>query len=332
MHLLFLLLLQRIPSLFMEQHGYRIDDKVTLEGPTGFSCQVPLLAFNNAFGLRSGFREFSDYHGIQSGDSVLFNLTRNSHFVLKIYGKQGCQKTVFPGDMKDPDKHRRTFNDSPRTFSKHPCCVLRDAADSHESDPPASSDYRKKLRNRNPVQTEIAADPCNKLQAARRKRKVPEQEEAEEEDASCCKRKNGGFTSGFRERPSGTGRSLSKGLGQQQSEDEEKLEQMQQFLDQPELFFERLPSPPPPPVVQQEKPVPGKTPAPKTYNEEGKEEEDKREQSNMLKSAAKPSAESAGNIPGQQRRHHRETLQSDLKQQFQQQYVSEEVSQYTLHE
>ncbi|CAM6019950.1 unnamed protein product [Sphagnum balticum] len=86
----------------MEEHGYRIDDTLTLEGPTGYTCQVPLAFQNGRHGLSAGFGAFLRYHGLEAGDYAIFTLTANSHLVVKIYSKHGCQKTEFPGDVNEP--------------------------------------------------------------------------------------------------------------------------------------------------------------------------------------------------------------------------------------
>jgi hypothetical protein len=86
----------------MEEHSYRIDDTLTLEGPTGYTCQVPLAFQNGRHGLSAGFGAFLRYHGLEAGDYAIFTLTANSHLVVKIYSKHGCQKTEFPGDVNEP--------------------------------------------------------------------------------------------------------------------------------------------------------------------------------------------------------------------------------------
>lgn len=93
--------LQRLPSMFMQEYGYRVGDVVSLRGPSGWVGEVN-LSYDRGFGFRGAWKQFVIYHNLEVGDHILCTLVADSNFFVKIYNKGGCEKAL-PSQSPNPD-------------------------------------------------------------------------------------------------------------------------------------------------------------------------------------------------------------------------------------
>lgn len=93
--------------MFMEENGYRIGESVTLRGPTGFEVEAPLI-FDKGYALRRGFTTFITHYGVEIGDYLLFTLIAHSVFRIRMYNKQGVEKTLHSGLLHGVEKMNNT--------------------------------------------------------------------------------------------------------------------------------------------------------------------------------------------------------------------------------
>ncbi|KAK1570911.1 hypothetical protein Q3G72_008953 [Acer saccharum] len=85
-----------LPPKFVPTVSELIDQKTFLEDSSGQQWEVTISSQNGSFGFHQGWNAFFLDHKLEVGDFVVFNYIVGSHFFVKIYGKTGCEKLVFP--------------------------------------------------------------------------------------------------------------------------------------------------------------------------------------------------------------------------------------------
>lgn len=83
-----------VPTRFLIDYGNRLRNVVTWRGPSGWVGNVNLSYEFPGYGFREGWKEFQYYHNIEPGDHLVCTMIADSDFVVKIYDKQGCEKSM----------------------------------------------------------------------------------------------------------------------------------------------------------------------------------------------------------------------------------------------
>ncbi|KAK4844288.1 hypothetical protein QYF36_018518 [Acer negundo] len=99
-----------LPPKFSPTVSELMDQKTFLEDSSGQQWQVTISSLNGSFGFHQGWNAFFLDHNLEVGDFVVFNYIVGSHFVVKIYGKTGCEKLVFPENRNKRKRARPNEN------------------------------------------------------------------------------------------------------------------------------------------------------------------------------------------------------------------------------
>ncbi|KAK2648052.1 hypothetical protein Ddye_015541 [Dipteronia dyeriana] len=99
-----------LPPKFAPTVSELIDQKTFLEDSSGQQWEVTISSLNGPFGFHQGWNAFFLDHKLEVGDFVVFNCIVGSHFVVKIYGKTGCEKLVIPENRNKRKRAGRNEN------------------------------------------------------------------------------------------------------------------------------------------------------------------------------------------------------------------------------
>lgn len=101
-----------LPPKFARTVSDLIDQKTQLEDASGQRWTVTLSKYDGSLAFHQGWPAFSLEHGLEIGDFVLFHYIEQSHFVVQIYGKSGCEKLYFSKENSNQKKRTRANSDS----------------------------------------------------------------------------------------------------------------------------------------------------------------------------------------------------------------------------
>ncbi|CAL5376073.1 unnamed protein product [Camellia sinensis] len=101
-----------LPPKFARTVSDLIDQKTQLEDASGQRWTVTLSKYDGSLAFQQGWLAFSLEHGLEIGDFVLFHYIEQSHFVVQIYGKSGCEKLYFPKENSNQKKRTKANRDS----------------------------------------------------------------------------------------------------------------------------------------------------------------------------------------------------------------------------
>ncbi|CAL5376074.1 unnamed protein product [Camellia sinensis] len=101
-----------LPPKFARTVTDLIDQKTELEDASGQRWTVTLSKYDGSLAFQHGWPAFSLEHGLEIGDFVLFHYIEQSHFVVQIYGKSGCEKLYFSKENSNQKKRTRADRDS----------------------------------------------------------------------------------------------------------------------------------------------------------------------------------------------------------------------------
>ncbi|GMP35394.1 hypothetical protein CsSME_00007843 [Camellia sinensis var. sinensis] len=101
-----------LPPKFARTVSDLIDQKTELEDASGQRWTVTLSKYDGSLAFQQGWPAFSLEHGLEIGDFVLFHYIEQSHFVVQIYGKSGCEKLYFSKENSNQKKRTRADRDS----------------------------------------------------------------------------------------------------------------------------------------------------------------------------------------------------------------------------
>ncbi|GMP34036.1 hypothetical protein CsSME_00007085 [Camellia sinensis var. sinensis] len=101
-----------LPPKFARTVSDLIDQKTQLEDASGQRWTVTLSKYDGSLAFQQGWPAFSLEHGLEIGDFVLFHYIEQSHFVVQIYGKSGCEKLYFSKENSNQKKRTRANRDS----------------------------------------------------------------------------------------------------------------------------------------------------------------------------------------------------------------------------
>uniref|UniRef100_A0A5B6YGL8 TF-B3 domain-containing protein n=1 Tax=Davidia involucrata TaxID=16924 RepID=A0A5B6YGL8_DAVIN len=100
-----------LPPKFARTVSALVGQKTHLEDSSGQRWIVTLSNIDGYFAFQQGWHAFSVGHGLGVGDFIVFNYIMGSHFVVQIYGKNGCQKVNFSEENSSSRKRTRTSRD-----------------------------------------------------------------------------------------------------------------------------------------------------------------------------------------------------------------------------
>ncbi|KAL6997045.1 hypothetical protein U1Q18_007169 [Sarracenia purpurea var. burkii] len=100
--------LQFLPPKIARTVSHLVDQKTQLEDASGKRSTVTISQCNGSLAFQQGWQAFSLEHGLQVGDFIVFHYIVGSHFVVQIYGKNGCEKTIFSDENDSRKKRTRT--------------------------------------------------------------------------------------------------------------------------------------------------------------------------------------------------------------------------------
>ncbi|GMP35392.1 hypothetical protein CsSME_00007842 [Camellia sinensis var. sinensis] len=101
-----------LPPKFARTVSDLIDQKTQLEDASGQRWTVTLSKYDGSLAFQQGWPAFSLEHGLEIGDFVLFHYIEQSHFVVQIYGKSGCEKLYFSKENSNQKKRTKANRDS----------------------------------------------------------------------------------------------------------------------------------------------------------------------------------------------------------------------------
>ncbi|KAK2968260.1 hypothetical protein RJ640_030310 [Escallonia rubra] len=106
-----------LPPKFARTVSALVDQITRLEDSSGRHWEVKLTKVKGSLAFEQGWHEFSLEHGLDKGDVLVFYYILESHFVVQIYGLNGCQKHLY-GKKNHQRKKCRTnryasANDTP---------------------------------------------------------------------------------------------------------------------------------------------------------------------------------------------------------------------------
>ena len=86
------LFLQTIPKKFADNLGGHISKDIKLEVSDGQTYVVQVDKEQHKLFLGSGWNAFASAYELQEGDMLLFGYSGNSHFKVRIFNVNGCDK------------------------------------------------------------------------------------------------------------------------------------------------------------------------------------------------------------------------------------------------
>ncbi|GAB2301001.1 hypothetical protein Dimus_038643 [Dionaea muscipula] len=107
-----------VPPRFAGKIASLLDKETYLEDSTGRRWTVMLSNVDGCLAIREGWNDFSSDHNIQLGDFLVFHYIAG-HFVVQVYGRNGCQKLQYSEEGKCVQNKRTKFSDHLVTANRH---------------------------------------------------------------------------------------------------------------------------------------------------------------------------------------------------------------------
>lgn len=82
----------KLPPKFVNQIKGHMSPDVILEGPSGQLWHAELCCVGTVMTIEHGWKNFVSDHAIEYGDFLVFKHCGNSHFIVQIFGRTGCEK------------------------------------------------------------------------------------------------------------------------------------------------------------------------------------------------------------------------------------------------
>lgn len=86
--------LQLIPLDFVKHFKGVVPKMALLKDTTGRSWPIKVAEVGNKLFFKSGWRDFVIDHSLEFADFLIFRYNRDSVFLVKIFGKNGCRKEM----------------------------------------------------------------------------------------------------------------------------------------------------------------------------------------------------------------------------------------------
>ncbi|XP_055827828.1 B3 domain-containing protein Os02g0598200-like isoform X2 [Solanum dulcamara] len=97
------------PPKFAQSVSHLTDQETYLEDSSGLRWRVTVCNHNGSLAIRQGWPEFSSEHGLDVDDLLVFHYTPGQHFIVQIFGTNGCEKIMFCCDIDKGKKRARTY-------------------------------------------------------------------------------------------------------------------------------------------------------------------------------------------------------------------------------
>ncbi|KAL8166552.1 hypothetical protein V2J09_008051 [Rumex salicifolius] len=102
-----------LPPRFTPRLASLVGQETWVEDTSGRKWTLTLSTVDDRLGFGRGWNAFSLEHGIELNDFLIIHYILDSHFVVQIYGKSGCEKQILPSpNNTTPNKRSRTTADS----------------------------------------------------------------------------------------------------------------------------------------------------------------------------------------------------------------------------
>ncbi|XP_010070479.2 putative B3 domain-containing protein At5g66980 [Eucalyptus grandis] len=86
-----------IPPDFVKNFKGVVPKKAVLKNTTGRSWPIGIAGVGNTLFIKSGWRDFVIDHPLDFADFLIFRYIRDSVFLVKVFGKNGCRKEITNG-------------------------------------------------------------------------------------------------------------------------------------------------------------------------------------------------------------------------------------------
>ncbi|KAL3512611.1 hypothetical protein ACH5RR_025328 [Cinchona calisaya] len=93
-----------LPPKFTETVRHLVDQETKIEDSNGLQWPVTLSSVEQSLAFQRGWHDFSLNHNLQRGDFLVFYFIKGAHFVVQIFGRDGCEKTNF--DRNGPPRKK----------------------------------------------------------------------------------------------------------------------------------------------------------------------------------------------------------------------------------
>lgn len=116
------LFLQYLPPQFVPTVSELIGQETELEDASRIRWKVRLSKHDGVVAFRQGWHDFFLEHGIEAGDFVTFHYVKQSHFIVEIFGHNGCRKLNSSEEQDNQKKRKRTcrnFSASGQCYGTH---------------------------------------------------------------------------------------------------------------------------------------------------------------------------------------------------------------------
>ncbi|XP_057459987.1 B3 domain-containing protein Os01g0905400-like [Actinidia eriantha] len=148
-----------LPPKIAQTMLHLIDQKIQLEDARGERWMVTLSKCNGSLAFEEGWHAFSHEHGLEVGDFTLFHYIMGSHFVVQIYGKNGCERLIF-SDENISRKKRRTNRKCSAKAGRH-LSIDSDSMNKQGSTTSAVSGSNVEISRSQPMATDNALNIAN---------------------------------------------------------------------------------------------------------------------------------------------------------------------------
>lgn len=107
-----------LPPIFARTLSNLINQKFELEDANGLKWTVLLSKYKGALAFQKGWNAFSVEHGLKIGDFLVFKILKHAHFLVTVFGKNGCEKISLP-EFKGNKKKRKRTNERSNDRNKY---------------------------------------------------------------------------------------------------------------------------------------------------------------------------------------------------------------------
>ncbi|XP_052174425.1 uncharacterized protein LOC127789554 isoform X2 [Diospyros lotus] len=155
-----------LPPQFVPMVSELIGRETELEDASGNRWKVRLSKHDGVVAFRQGWHDFLLEHGIEAGDFVTFHYVKQSHFIVEIYGHNGCRKLNSSEEQDNRKKRKRTcrnFSASGQCYGTH-----SDLMNRHGSNMSNASGSNVDISERLPLDIDNASNinnGCGKAQS-----------------------------------------------------------------------------------------------------------------------------------------------------------------------